>query len=71
MVSAAPLAEIIRNIEATSRVAKWAIEMGPYHINYEPRTAIKSQALADFINDWTEFDPFASSTEYQALDHAL
>ena len=38
-------------------MAKWAIELGPYHINYEPRTAIKSQALADFVNDWTEFNP--------------
>ena len=57
VVSSALLAEIIRNREATGRVAKWAIEMGPYHINYEPRTTIKSQALAYFINDWTEFEP--------------
>jgi ribonuclease HI/transposase InsO family protein len=61
VVSAAPLAEIIRNREATGRVAKWAIEMGPYHINYEPRTAIKSQALVDFVNDWTEFSPLPSA----------
>ena len=41
-------------MEATGRIAKWAIELGAYHIKYEPRTAIKSQALVDFINDWTE-----------------
>jgi ribonuclease HI len=28
--------------------------MGDYHIDYVPRTAIKSQALADFLNDWTQ-----------------
>lgn len=54
MVSAAPLSEIICNREATGRIAKWAIEMGPYHITYEPRNAIKSQALVEFVNDWTE-----------------
>src|SRR3954465_13058055 len=54
VVSSAPLADIIQNREATGRIAKWAIELGAYHIKYEPRTAIKSQALPDFINDWTE-----------------
>src|ERR1041385_5169310 len=42
VVSSAPLADIIQNREATGRIAKWAIELGAYHIKYEPRTAIKS-----------------------------
>ena len=42
VVSSIPLADIIRNSEATGRIAKWAIEMGPYHIDYVPRTAIQS-----------------------------
>src|SRR3954469_13938558 len=54
VVSSAPLADIIQNREAMGRIEKWAIELGAYHIKYEPRTAIKSQALADFINDRTE-----------------
>src|SRR3954467_11230704 len=54
MASSAPLADIIQNREVTGRIAKWAIELGAYHIKYKPRTAIKSQALADFINDWIE-----------------
>ena len=41
-------------MEATGRVAKWAIELGPHSLKYMPRTAIKSQALVYFINDWTE-----------------
>ena len=54
VVSSIPMVDIIRNSDATGRIAKWAIEMGDYHINYEPRSAIKSQALVDFINDWTQ-----------------
>ena len=54
MVSSAPLGDIIQNREATGRVAKWAIELGPHDLKYMPRIAIKSQALVDFINDWTE-----------------
>jgi hypothetical protein len=34
-------------------MAKWAAELSGYHITFEPRTAIKSQVLADFIVDWT------------------
>ena len=54
VVSSDPLGDIIQNREATSRVAKWAIELGPHGLKYMPGIAIKSQALVDFINDWTE-----------------
>lgn len=54
VVSSSPLGDIIRNREATGRVAKWAVELSPYGIKYEPRTAIKSQVLPDFVADWTE-----------------
>ena len=54
VVSSSPLADIIRNREATGRVAKWAVEIGIYDIAYRPRTSIKSQAMADFLVDWTE-----------------
>jgi hypothetical protein len=54
VVSKAPLREIINNADATGRIAKWAIELAAFDIDYRPRTAIKSQALADFIADWTE-----------------
>lgn len=46
--------DIIHNREATGRVAKWAVEIGVHNIKYEPRKAIKLQALADFIADWEE-----------------
>jgi ribonuclease HI len=47
------LGELFRNPEASVRIAKWAAELSGYHITFEPRTAIKSQVLADFIVDWT------------------
>ena len=69
VVSYAPLSDIIQNREATDRVAKWAIEMGPYHIKYESWTAIKSQALIDFVNDWTEIQapPRKPDTKYWTM----
>jgi hypothetical protein len=48
------LQNIIRNRDATGRVAKWAIEIGTHCIKYEPRKAMKSQALTDFLADWHE-----------------
>jgi ribonuclease HI len=47
------LGELFRNLEASVRIAKWAAELSGYHITFEPRTAIKSQVLADFIVYWT------------------
>lgn len=32
---------------------KWEVELGQYDIEYEPRTAIKAQAMADFIQEAT------------------
>jgi ribonuclease HI len=47
------LGELFRNPEASVRIAKWAAKLSEYHITFKPRTAIKSQVLADFIVDWT------------------
>jgi hypothetical protein len=41
------------NPEASARIAKWAAELSGYNVTFEPRTAIKSQVLADFIVEWT------------------
>jgi hypothetical protein len=49
-----PLGEVIQNWDATGRIAKWALELMGEGITYTPQTTIKSQALADFIAEWTE-----------------
>ena len=53
VVTEFPLANIL-NPEATGRIAKWAIELGELHLNFRPCTAIKSQALVDFMAKWWE-----------------
>jgi hypothetical protein len=35
------------------RVGKWAAELNEFTIDYLHRSSIQSQALADFIADWT------------------
>jgi hypothetical protein len=48
------LREIIGNHLTTGRIAKWALELMGLNIAYVPQTVIKSQALADFVAEWTE-----------------
>ena len=54
VASEVPLNDIIKNRDATCQIAKWAIELLPFDITYKPRRTIKSQALADFVAEWTE-----------------
>jgi hypothetical protein len=51
--SSQPLKDIMRNREATGRIGKWATELNEFTIDYVHRSSIQSQALADFIADWT------------------
>jgi hypothetical protein len=48
------LGEVLNNSEATEKIVKWVIELSMYDIIFKPRTAIKAQALSDFITEWTE-----------------
>jgi hypothetical protein len=48
-----PLKDIIRNREATGRVGKWVVELNEFTIDFVHRSSIQSQALADFVIDWT------------------
>jgi hypothetical protein len=49
-----PLDDILWNQDATGRISKWAVELGALNIDFKPRTAIKSQALVDFMAEWQE-----------------
>jgi hypothetical protein len=51
--SSQPLKDIMRNREATGRIRKWATELNEFTIDYVHISSIQSQALADFIADWT------------------
>ncbi|XP_073042035.1 uncharacterized protein [Primulina eburnea] len=37
--------------EISGRLVKWTVELGEYDIEYQPRKAIKAQALSDFITE--------------------
>jgi ribonuclease HI len=51
--SSQPLKDIMRNREATGRIEKWVVELNEFNIDYVHISSIQSQALADFIADWT------------------
>ena len=57
VVSSYPLGTIVHNRDAIGRIAQWSVELGQYDIEFVPRTAIKSQALADFVGEWTNPEP--------------
>jgi hypothetical protein len=54
IVSKYPLGEVIQNPKAEGRIVKWALVLMGQNITYAPRSAIKSQVLADFMAEWTE-----------------
>src|SRR5436190_2667779 len=54
VVTSFPIGDILHNRDATGRIAKWAVELKSFELSFQPRTAIKSQALVDFIAEWTE-----------------
>ncbi|XP_030936069.1 uncharacterized protein LOC115961190 [Quercus lobata] len=48
-----PIKKSMSKPEAAGRMVQWAIELSQFDIEYHPRTAIKAQALADFIAEFT------------------
>ncbi|KAI3769900.1 hypothetical protein L6452_01014 [Arctium lappa] len=54
-----PLKSVLRKPELTGRLAKWSIYLSNFDLDFKPKTAIKSQVLADFVSD---FSPKLEST---------
>jgi hypothetical protein len=53
VVTSFPLRAILHNSNATGNITKWAAELTEFQLDFQPRHAIKSQVLADFIMEWT------------------
>ena len=51
-----PLRRAMSNPKAARRMVLWAIELSEFNIQYRPRTAIKGQAVADFIAKFTNVE---------------
>ncbi|GKV15561.1 hypothetical protein SLEP1_g26343 [Rubroshorea leprosula] len=72
-----PLRHILRKLECSGRLIKWAVELGEFEITFQQRSIIRAQALADFIvectsghstlnpepNNWTLYVDGASSSK--------
>jgi hypothetical protein len=48
-----PLRKAMNKPDVARRLVQWSIEMSKFDIDYRPCTAIKAQALADFIAEFT------------------
>ena len=48
-----PLKKTMNKLEAAGRLIQWAAKLSEFDIKYLPRNAIKAQALADFIAEFT------------------
>ena len=48
-----PLKKSMNKLEVAGRLVQWAIELSEFDVKYKPRNAIKAQALADFIAEFT------------------
>jgi hypothetical protein len=49
-----PLLDIFRNRDIFERNGKWAIELSEYVVDFDKRSAIMSQILANFVVYWME-----------------
>jgi hypothetical protein len=54
IVSDWSLAHVLQSKEVAGWIAQWAVEIRQYDVEFVPWRAIKSQALADFITEWTD-----------------
>jgi hypothetical protein len=57
-----PLNDIFGKRDSSGRIGKWAMELSGHVIDFEKRSAIKSQVLADFIVDWMEPSSYTDDT---------
>ena len=58
-----PIKNSMNKPEAAGRMVQWTIELSQFDIEYHPRTAIKAQALADFIAEFTFLDEDSLTNE--------
>ena len=67
VLTGCPLGQVLRNRESSGRISKWAVELGAFDLHFISRTAIKSQAIAKFLAEWTNPEP-TQGPEYEHHD---
>jgi ribonuclease HI len=58
-----PLRKAMNKLDAAGRLIQWSIKLSEFDIDYRSRLAIKAQALADFIAEFTKKDDEPAETE--------
>ena len=48
-----PLRQFMQRPDVLGRLVLWALELTQYDITFKPRVAIKGQALADFVAEFS------------------
>ncbi|XP_059436525.1 uncharacterized protein LOC132169517 [Corylus avellana] len=48
-----PLKKVLRKLDLSGRLVNWAIEISEFDIHFVSRNAVKGQALADFVIEFT------------------
>jgi hypothetical protein len=54
ILASQPLNDIFGNRDNSERISKWAMELSKHVVDFEKRSAINSQILADFVAEWIE-----------------
>ena len=58
-----PIKSVLRSVDYTGRIAKWNTVLGAFDIKYMPRTSVKGQVLAEFVEP-----PIGIVAEEQNMD---
>jgi hypothetical protein len=53
--------DIFKNRDCSGRIGKWAIELSEHVVDFQKRSATKSQVLVDLVVDWTELSSYTNS----------
>jgi hypothetical protein len=56
------LNDIFGNRDSSGRIGKWAMELSELVVDFEKRSAIKSQVMLNFIVDWTKPSGYTEGT---------
>lgn len=62
-----PIKQPLTKLESSGRMLKWVIALNGFNLEFEPRKAIKGQALADFIVEMTRSPPVETSSDVWTL----
>ncbi|XP_015971085.1 uncharacterized protein LOC107494552 [Arachis duranensis] len=57
--------QVLQKTDLVGRMITWAVELSQYNLQYEPKHAIKAQAMADFLVEITGDPTKAPSTQWK------